>query len=62
MLFAILPILGISECFGFIVFVLGIVATVQFYRALTQAITHNVGMATAFVVNPPMGADSKLPG
>ena len=58
MFFSIFPILALAECGGFIVFILGIVAAIQFYRALSRAITHNVGMGDVFAVNPPPGADS----
>ncbi len=52
-----LPFLGVAYCAGFLVFILGIVAAVQFYRALSKAITHNVGMGTVFAVTPPPRAD-----
>lgn len=57
-----LPFLGVAYCAGFFVFILGIVAAVQFYRALSKAITHNVGMTNVFAVSPPPGADSTLSG
>ena len=60
--FAILPILAVGECFGFVVFVLGIIAAIQFYRALSRAITHNVGFGNVFAVITPPGMGSKLPG
>lgn len=47
------PIMAVGGCFGFVWLILFVIAAIQFYRVLSQAITHNVGMASAFAVHPP---------
>lgn len=56
------PIMALGSCFGFVWLILFVIATIQFYRLLSRAITHNVGMANVFAVNPPPIADGPPPG
>jgi len=51
------PIMAVGGCFGFVWLILFVIAAIQFYRALSRAITHNVGMANVFAVHPPPIAD-----
>lgn len=56
------PIMAVSGCFGLIWFILLLITCIQFYRALSKAITHNVGMGNVFAMNPPPRVDPPLFG